>query len=171
MESEDTLWGEWDNVWAPFPGRKGRGLLQATFSFSSRLPVLEGHRATLFLGYKLIPLPLHSIRSLHAQYWLCSGGDQLCLPSSLFQCCWAALLVRRDQKTFFTWVMLWLSNFSWVWANWTLGPAKLVIWGFKSSRSAPCRVSWSEHAPNLVLQMSKATGWDYCFNAAALSSV
>ena len=38
------------------------------------------------------PLPVHSIGSLYVQYWLCSGGDQLCLPTFHLKRHWATQL-------------------------------------------------------------------------------
>lgn len=43
---------------------------------------------TFNIGYELIPLLMCSVRTLHSQYWLCSGSSQLCPPTSLLYGCW-----------------------------------------------------------------------------------
>lgn len=45
------------------------------------------------------------------------------------------------------------------WANLTLGEAKLLVWGSEMGRSALSQVPCSECTSDLVLQMSKASGW------------
>jgi len=57
---------------------KGERPLQATLNFPNKLSSWEGLGATLSLGYELIPLPVCNTRTLHTQYWLCSGDNQLC---------------------------------------------------------------------------------------------
>lgn len=62
-------------------------------NFPYRLSGWEGLRATLSLDYELTPLPVHSMGTPHARYWLCCGYHQLCLPSSQLKQPWAALLL------------------------------------------------------------------------------
>lgn len=54
-------------------------------------------RPILSLGHEFIPLPVYSIGGTHhaqdMQYWLCSGGDQLCSFTILFKHCWDAELL------------------------------------------------------------------------------
>lgn len=50
-----------------------------------------------------------------------------------------------------------------------LGPAKLLLWESASGRSASRWVPWSA-CPSLILQMSKAAGWDYYLGAAVMNS-
>lgn len=116
---------------------------------------------------------------LHAQCRLCSGGHQLSLPSSWLKCHWAVLLPgvvaspsnqlgpgdtghRRRA------VIQLLTS---VWANWALEPAELLVRGSESGRSAPHRGPRSECAPDWVVHMSKATGWDYHLGTAGMNSV
>ena len=49
--------------------------------------------------------------------------------------------------------------------------AKVLTWVAESGRSVTLCVPWSECAPSLVLQMGKATGWDYCLVTAGRNSV
>ena len=46
------------------------------------------------------------------------------------------------------------------------GWAQLLIWGPKSGRPALCQAPWSACALTLILQMSKAVGWDYSLGYA-----
>lgn len=57
----------------------------------------------------------------------------------------------------------------WVWWSWGLRRAKLLIWGLESGRPALCQFPWSEFTPDLVLQMSKATSWDYCLGTTGMN--
>lgn len=117
---------------------------------------------------------MHGRGKLHFCYWLCFGGNKLCLPSSQVwmplghssQELSPAFLVKRDQKTLSTVDATAIQLISWAWANRAL--AKL-IWGPKSGRSALYHVLWSECTPDLVLQMSKTTGWDYYLGTAGLN--
>lgn len=68
-------------------GTIGRGQLS-----SIRLSHWKGLGAHLFLGYELFPLPECSSGTLHTQYWLCFLSDQLHLPGSQLECCWAIQL-------------------------------------------------------------------------------
>lgn len=82
MGLEDTLHSEWSFVSAVLLGQEGEGQLQATLSFPNILSYWEKSGAALSLGCKLIPLPVCSMEILHTPYWLCSGGSQLCSPTS-----------------------------------------------------------------------------------------
>lgn len=53
----------------------------------------------------------------------------------------------------------------------SLGLAKVLIWGFESSRSTPQQVSWSVCAIDLALQMRKTYGWYYSWGAAGMDMV
>lgn len=66
MGLEDTLYSGWGYVSARLPGQEGEGLLQATLNFPNCLSGWEEPGATLNLGYELIPLPMCSMRTLHA---------------------------------------------------------------------------------------------------------
>lgn len=55
--------------------------------FPNRL-LVGGAAATLSLSYDSVPLPGHSKGTLYTQYWFCSGGDKLCLPTSQLEYCW-----------------------------------------------------------------------------------
>lgn len=91
--------------------------------------------------------------ALHAQYWLCSVCDQLCLPafgwSTAGLHCFLELLpilrVGCSQKTLSTAGGAVIQLFAWVWENWTHGPAKFFLWGSESGRSASCHILWSKY--------------------------
>lgn len=51
-------------------------MLQATLNFPNRFSGLEGWE--LPSAFSIKPLPVHSMGSFHAQYWLCSVGNQFC---------------------------------------------------------------------------------------------
>ena len=59
----------------------------------------------------------------------------------------------------------------WACANPALGPAKLLIRGFESSRSAPHQISWSKCAVDLVLQTSQTAGWYYSLGATGMNLI
>lgn len=75
------------------------------------------------------------------------------LPAPLVRCVWKALPTVGGVVT---------QLLAWAWANQALGMAKLLITVSESSRSSLCGVPWSEGTTNLILQMSKTTGWDFC---------
>lgn len=83
---------EWGYVSALLLECIGEDPSQAILSFPNRFSKGEGLVATLSLGFELITLPMHSRGTLHTQYWLCSGSNQLCLPTSWCEGCWAAQL-------------------------------------------------------------------------------
>ena len=62
---------------------------QATLNFSGSLFSWEGLEFTFSPSYELMPLPICSTRMFH-WYWLCSGCNQLCPPTSQLECCWAS---------------------------------------------------------------------------------
>ena len=66
------------------------GPLQATVNFPNMLSDWKGPGATLSFGYELIPLPMHSMGSLLAQYWLWFEDNQLCSPASQLEYHWDA---------------------------------------------------------------------------------
>lgn len=52
-----------------------------------------------------------------------------------------------------------------------LGPAKLLVWGLKSGRSASHQVSWWECNTDFVLWVSRTTGWDYYLGTVGVNLV
>lgn len=58
----------------------------------------------------------------------------------------------------------------WAWSNQSLGLAEFLIWWSESDRFEPQWGPLSE-CINLVVQMSKATSWDYYLGTAALNLV
>lgn len=97
MGPEDTLHSGWGNVLAPLSGKEREGPHQATFNFPKRLSNYEGLGGTLSCGCILTPETVHSTDStemLHAWYWLCLGGDYLCLTASRLEFHWALGLPR-----------------------------------------------------------------------------
>lgn len=109
----------------------------------------------LSLGYELIPLPVHSLRSHQVQVWLYSVGDMLCLSNSWLEHSWAAYhpqVVTSPSKQMGLAGTLHRARartqyLAWIWANWALGLEKQLIWGSKSGRSTPYQVPWSECVP------------------------
>lgn len=103
---------------------------------------------------------------------------QLCLLYSLFKCCWAIWL---------TGVLASLSGLTGLGAILSSGSgydsAPLPGWGQtrlqgwqislgpESGRSASCWVPWSDCTIDLVVQVTKAAGWDYYLEAAGRNSV
>lgn len=84
-----------------------------------------------------------------------------CPPASWLKHCWAALLQLTTSPS----GQMCLENtlhtgrariqlLAWAWANWTLGPEKLLF-SYRSGRYAPCPISWSECTSSLVMQMSR----------------
>lgn len=103
---------------------------------------------TISFAYFLVWLPLGHIAS-----WSC------------LQCFWSPGAGRHSPQ----WEGLHFSIS--LPANSALGLVKLLIWGSESGISAPCWVLRSECAHSLVLQMSKASGWDYYLGTAGMNLV
>ena len=97
MRPEDTL--HMDGATSQLPclgggkaaGVCGEGLLQTTLNFPNRHSGLEGPGSSIHsIGYELIPLLVSSAGTLHAWYWLCSGGCQFCPPTFQMEHHWTA---------------------------------------------------------------------------------
>ena len=170
-----TLNSGWGYVSAPLPGWEGEGLFQASLNLPNRLSGWEGLGATLSLGYELIPLPEHNMETLHAPEQLCSRERSALLAHLL---AWVPLGHTASRSCLHP---FWpdgvevdgtvIQLLVWAYVNWALGLAKLLIWGSKLGKSAPHWVPRSECTPDLVLQMSKATGWDYYLGTAGMNLV
>lgn len=71
MGPEATV-GGWSYVSSAFARWEEEGSLQATLNFANRFSSREELRATHSPGYQLIPFPMHGIRIVHPQNWLCT---------------------------------------------------------------------------------------------------
>ena len=174
---EDTFHSEWSCVSAPsgamsqLPclGRRVKVHSMLISISQKSLSSWERPRAILSFGYELIPLPRHSTGILQSWYWICSGDDQLCLPFSWLEHHWAAQLpgvvtsppsqMGREDTLYSGCGCDSASCLSIdIPGSRASKTPCLKMW---TGRSASCQVPWSKCAPDLVLQMSKATGWDY----------
>ena len=130
-------------------GRMGRSYSRPLPIFPKQVFLSGGSESYLqpWLSNELIPLPGHSRGTHHAQYWLSSGDNQLCLPTSQYpasryshQPLWPDGAGRHNPQ----WVGL-TQLLVWVWANQPLVLAKFLIWKPESDRSEPQWVPWVHH--------------------------
>lgn len=123
-----TTVGSWSYVSATLPRKDGEGLLQNTLNF----PKGSGWDR---LGMPHSFVPVHSMGVFHTWNLLCSVGDQSAhqtLNSSIigphnFQVFPPIPVVRCGQETLPRWVRAVTQLLITVWANQTLGLAKLLV--------------------------------------------
>ena len=143
--------GGWSYVSAPSPGQEGEGLLQAThMAQENPMP-----RTGFSLGWSALPARLLVLA------WL-GYTVQVFLSASLVRWSWETLFTVSGAMT---------QLLAWAWANQALGLANFLIWGFQSSRSVPGLLPYSKSTIDLVLQMSKASGWGYYLDTVGMDLV
>lgn len=117
-------------------------------------------------GYELIPITVHSTGILHLWYWLFSGGNQFCLPTSPFRHCWATQLYSVPSSIF---GQMWLGDT--LYSVWVCESAlcpredkpafladKPTCLMIEIKRYALRQTPCLESATDLILQMSKTAG-------------
>lgn len=141
---------------------------------------LEGQEPTLSLGSELITLPVCRMGTLHTWYWLYSRGNQPCPPplscsptlgplgsTTSRHCCQPFCSVGLEDMLHSAWGCDFTPSLNIDKLGYR--PSKFLIWGSESSRSTLHFVPWLECAPDLVLQMGRATG--YSLGSAGMNLV